>query len=174
MFVRNERARRYILRVLADGSVRVTIPRRGSRREAGIFLGRHLAWISRERLTRLVKVGRRPTAGPGDDLEARRTAERELPARLLELAAAHGLTVGRVSIRNQRSRWGSCSSTGTITLNWRLVRMPPGVRDYVMLHELMHLREANHSKRFWRLVASVCPGHAEARAWLKQHQDQLM
>ena len=73
----------------------------------------------------------------------------------------------RVSIRNQRSRWGSCSRRGTIPLNWRLVQVPPFVREYVLLHELMHRRELNHSARFWRLVAAACPRYVEARRWLR-------
>jgi len=79
-------------------------------------------------------------------------AKRELPPRLLELAAQHGLAVARVSIRNQRWRWGSCSRNGHICLNWRLVTMPDWVRDYVLIHELMHLKRMDHSPRFWKLV----------------------
>jgi predicted metal-dependent hydrolase len=103
----------------------------------------------------------------------RQLAARELPPLLLELAATQQLTVGRVSVRNQRSRWGSCSRRGYITLNWRLVQMPETVRDYVLWHELMHLREASHQRRFWGLVEQVCPGYREARAWLTTHQEAL-
>jgi predicted metal-dependent hydrolase len=97
----------------------------------------------------------------------RSSAVDELPGRLLRLAATHGLEVARVTVRNQRSRWGSCSRDGTIALNWRLLQMPTTVCDYVLLHELMHLREPNHSPRFWAQVASVCPDYAQARAWLR-------
>jgi predicted metal-dependent hydrolase len=69
-------------------------------------------------------------------------------------------------VRDQQSRWGACSPKGTITLNWRLVQVPPFVCDYVLIHELMHRRELNHSRRFWRHVASVCPRYREARRWL--------
>jgi predicted metal-dependent hydrolase len=69
-------------------------------------------------------------------------------------------------VRNQKARWGSCSAQGVITLNWRLILVPEFVRDYVMLHELMHRRELNHSRRFWKLVAAVCPRHRDARQWL--------
>jgi predicted metal-dependent hydrolase len=96
-------------------------------------------------------------------------AAAEFPPRVLELAAAHQLTVQRVTIRNQRSRWGSCSRRGTISLNWRLIQTPPYVRDYIILHELMHLRQMNHSARFWREVESVCPDYETAERWLKQH-----
>jgi predicted metal-dependent hydrolase len=163
VFVRHRRARRYILRVLADGTVRVTLPRWGARREARAFVEANREWIARQRDRRRVH----PKLDP--DLEAswRARAARELPEELFALAAQHGITVGRVSIRNQRSRWGSCSPSGTITLNWRLVQTPPFVREYVMLHELMHRRELNHSRRFWRLVAACCPRLAEARRWLR-------
>ena len=91
----------------------------------------------------------------------------ELPPRLLALADRHGLAVTRVTVRNQRSRWGSCSRDGNIALNWRLIQMPASVCEYVLLHELMHIRQPNHSPRFWAEVAAVCPDHATARAWLR-------
>lgn len=103
----------------------------------------------------------------------RRLAEIELPPRVLALAAQAGVEVRRVSIRNQRSRWGSCSRHGAISLNWRLVQMPAAVRDYVIWHELMHRRELNHSPRFWREVATVCPDFAPARRWLQGHGEEL-
>lgn len=118
-------------------------------------------------------------AGEGVDVQGvverhlRSLASEELPARLESLAGAHGLSPGRVTIRDQRSRWGSCSPSGAISLNWRLVQMPDAVRDYVLIHELMHLREASHSRRFWRLVHAACPWHAEARRWLQQHGRDL-
>jgi predicted metal-dependent hydrolase len=99
------------------------------------------------------------------------SAARELPTRVTELAKEHQFDVRRVSVRNQRSRWGSCSRRGTISLNWRLVQTPAFVRDYIILHELAHLKEMNHSKRFWREVARLCPDFARAERWLKQHSD---
>ena len=104
----------------------------------------------------------------------RAVAARELPRRVGELARQHGLQVGRVVVRDQRSRWGSCSPSGTISLNWRLVQMPAEVSDYVVLHELMHLRVANHSRRFWKLLANACPWHPAARAWLRRHGRALL
>ena len=103
----------------------------------------------------------------------RQLAGRELSARVLELAALHQCVVERVSVRNQRSRWGSCSRRGTISLNWRLVQVPVFVRDYLILHELMHLRHMNHSRRFWQEVARVCPDWLEAERWLKRNSDLL-
>jgi predicted metal-dependent hydrolase len=163
-FVRVRRARRYVLRVRPDGHLRVTIPRGGSQREALRFADRHLDWARRQR-TRVLS-SRRPAAL---DRELRARAARELPPQLLALAAQHGLAVNGVSIRNQRSRWGSCSARGHIALNFRLLLMPEHVREYVLVHELMHLRQANHSIRFWRLVEAACPGFREAERWLKEH-----
>ena len=102
-----------------------------------------------------------------------RLAAGELTARLLELAAVHQAPVRRVTVRNQRSRWGSCSRRGTVSLNWRLVQTPPFVRDYILLHELAHLSEMNHSLRFWRAVERMCPDYLEAERWLKQHSKLL-
>jgi hypothetical protein len=98
----------------------------------------------------------------------------ELPPRVLEYAAVHQLVVRRVQVRAQRSRWGSCSRRGTISLNWRLIQTPPFVRDYIILHELMHLREMNHSARFWREVERVCPYFNEAERWLKKFGRELL
>jgi predicted metal-dependent hydrolase len=207
-FVRMRRARRYILRVTPDGTVRVTIPRSGSQREAEEFLDAQRAWAERERvriqrlhapvtwqdgdgiLLRGVRTALTRTCGPGSDLivcgdrripvpagaidlrpfvetDLRALARRELVPRLHELAALFQLRFSRVTIRNQRSRWGSCSRTGAIALNFRLVQVPPPVRDYVLIHELMHLRQQNHSRRFWRLVEAACPGFRDCERWLR-------
>jgi len=160
------RARRYILRVRPDGTLRVTIPRGGSRSEAIAFVGRHLAWVTKER--ERVRE-QRASLTPEREAELRRLASEQLIPRLRELAAQHGLTVGPVSIRNQRSRWGSCSQNGAISLNYRLVLMPPAVADYVLIHELMHLQQQNHGPRFWRLVERACPDYRESERWLRRN-----
>ena len=102
-----------------------------------------------------------------------RLAANELPKTVLEYAAMHQLSVRRVTVRNQRSRWGSCSRRGTVSLNWRLIQAPVFVCDYIILHELMHLRQMNHSARFWREVERVYPDYDRAECWLKQHSELL-
>ena len=97
----------------------------------------------------------------------------ELPARTLDFAARQRLAVRRVVVRNQKTRWGSCSPRGVISLNWRLVQTPPFVRDYVIWHELMHLRQMNHSQKFWREVRIVCPDSPSARRWLRENPGLL-
>jgi predicted metal-dependent hydrolase len=167
-FVRHKRARRYLLRVDHDGRVRVTIPRGGSRREAEAFARRNLPWIARQR----ERVGRAPfSVEERRMLKARAVAE--LPPRLIELARAHELRVTGVSVRNQRTRWGSCGRDGRICLNWRLVLMPDWVRDYVLIHELMHLRRLDHSPAYWRLVEAACPDYTTARQWLRSNGPAL-
>jgi predicted metal-dependent hydrolase len=171
VFIRHPRAKRYLIRVADDGTVRVTVPRWGSTREAAAFAEKERAWIEKQhRRNEHDRQRPKPDASPPEiERELRERAKRELPARLLELAAAHRLTVARVSVRNQRWRWGSCSGKGHICLNWRLVQMPQSVRDYVMIHELMHLKRMDHSPKFWRLVAEACPDFKSARAWLRGH-----
>ncbi len=214
-FIRNPRARRYVLRLRPDGSARVTIPRGGSAAEARRFAERNREWLERE-LQRLAARSERPkewfigteilfrgdpvkieagvngesgtirfgvesvkVANPAVDLRPaierhlRRLAAKELPPRVLEFAALHRLPVRRITVRNQRSRWGSCSPRGTISLNWRLIQTPPRVRDYILAHEIMHLREMNHSSRFWREVKRACPEYETAERWLKQHSSLL-
>ena len=108
------------------------------------------------------------------ELWMRVLAERELPARCLELSDRCRLTFARVVVRNQRSRWGTCSPNRVISLNWRLIQMPPDVSDYIILHELMHLKQPNHSRRFWREVDAVCPSWRSAERWLRAHGRELM
>jgi predicted metal-dependent hydrolase len=212
LVVRNPRARRYLLRVLSDGSARVTIPRGGSRGEAQSFVERNRDWLqrqleavhSRPRVPAAWPVGTeiflrgervRLEAGDGGHVrlggealalngatgDLRPAVERhlrqlavvELPARVAELAAKHQLVVQRVTVRNQRVRWGSCSRRGTLSLNWRLLQLPLFVRDYIILHELAHLRELNHSNRFWQEVERLCPEYLVAEKWLKENRQLL-
>jgi predicted metal-dependent hydrolase len=100
-------------------------------------------------------------------------ASKELPPRVIELAALHGVNVSRVTVRNQKSRWGSCSRRGTISLNWRLIQTPEFVRDYIILHELSHRRQMNHSEKFWQEVERLFPDYLQAERWLKQHANLL-
>ncbi len=211
---RSPKARRYRLSVGRDGLAVLTIPVRGSERQARQFLETQRDWLERTR-RRLAQLPRsstvwtvgtsvlwrgewRPIERAGEappqvalggesfrvsrhdgDLRAtleghfRRIARIELPPRTWELAAVTGVEVREVVVRDQRTRWGSCSSSGTISLNWRLVQAPAFAADYIMLHELMHVREMNHSERFWALVEEVCPRWREAERWLKNHGGAL-
>lgn len=94
-------------------------------------------------------------------------ARRDLSARATALAERIGARVTRVTVRESRTRWGSCTRGGRLSFCWRLIFAPEHVIDYVVAHEVAHLRHMNHGPRFWKLVSELCPGHAEARAWLR-------
>ncbi len=85
-----------------------------------------------------------------------------------------GVTYGRITIRNQKSRWGSCSSKGNLNFNCLLMLMPPEVLDYVVVHELCHRKEMNHSPQFWAEVRKVMPDYEKQKIWLKEHGDEIM
>jgi predicted metal-dependent hydrolase len=206
---RHRLARRYVVRVIANGGVRLTVPRGASIAGGLAFAARQAPWIEREtarqrqraapwttgtrvrfrgELASLAVTGSEIVIGSErirrssqhDDVRMvveshlRTLADRELPPRCLEFARQTNVTIARVAVRNQRSRWGACSSRGVITLNWRLVQMPPSVSDYILFHELMHVRQPNHSRRFWREVASVCAWWREAERWIRKHGREIL
>ena len=211
LMVRHPRARRYLLRLRPDGTVRVTMPRRGSMAHAKEFVRQHIGWLEQQLVKQaalpksqtswevgteiyfrgekvrieaesegVIRFGtERLAAKDGNDLRSaiekhlRQLATKELSTRVKELAELHGICVERVTVRNQRTRWGSCSRRGTISLNWRLIQTPELVRDYIMLHELAHRRQMNHSQKFWEEVARLCSGYLEAERWLKAHATLL-
>jgi len=96
-------------------------------------------------------------------------ARERLMAASGKYAAMLGARFGRISLRDPRSRWGSCSSEGNLMYSWRLIMAPPSVLDYVAAHEVAHLREMNHSRAFWQIMAQICPSHATHRAWLREN-----
>ncbi len=103
----------------------------------------------------------------------REQARHYIRQRTKELAKAYGFIYGRLTIRGQKTRWGSCSSKGNLNFNWRLMMTPPEAIDYVIIHELCHLRVLNHSSKFWKLVAQYCPDYQHWKKWLKEHDARL-
>jgi predicted metal-dependent hydrolase len=103
----------------------------------------------------------------------RQMAQLLLPGRVEALAKKHGFKPAKIRITSARTRWGSCSSTGTISLTWRLVMAPPEVIDYIVVHELVHLDVKNHSKTFWNAVAALMPDYKKHVDWLKKHGQTL-
>ena len=99
----------------------------------------------------------------------KRAARADLADAVDRYAAAMEVSYRRISLRDQKSRWGSCSSTGELSFSWRLIFAPPFVLDYVAAHEVAHLRHMDHSPRFWRLVLTQCPDASRAKTWLKSH-----
>jgi len=103
----------------------------------------------------------------------RRQALKVISARAAAYAAANGLAFNRIRVTSARRRWGSCGHNGNLSFAWRLVMAPPPVIDYVVVHELAHLKHRNHSKRFWNKVASMLPEYRERERWLSEHGDLL-
>ena len=132
----------------------------------------HREWIALERKKQRPRLRLDPRHV--SETEARR-AVRELIAMLIDEEAPElGVEPKRIQIRDQRSRWGSCSTTGTLSFNWRLVLAPVEVLDYVVVHELCHMREANHSRRFWKLVEARRPDWKKHKDWLDEHGPELL
>jgi predicted metal-dependent hydrolase len=211
---RHRRARRYTLRVqTANRAVVLTMPLRGSVREAKAFAERNGGWIAarlkrlpqtvpfaegtelplRDVPHRIVHRAARGTvwteaaeampllcvAGDRAHLARRvrdflkREAKRDLEAASRHYAEMLGVTVRRVSVRDQASRWGSCTAAGVLSYSWRLIFAPPYVLDYLAAHEVAHLVEMNHSPKFWRVVARICPDWRRAKGWLGAHGNAL-
>lgn len=212
---RHAQSRRYTLRIQANTrEVVLTMPPRGSLKEARAFAERNGAWIA-ARMKRLPQAApfadgmlvplrgiehriahRRKmrgtvwteivgeerllcVAGEAPHVPRRvrdflkREAKRDLEAASRRAAAALAVTVKRVSVRDQSSRWGSCSATGVLSYSWRLILAPSFVLDYLAAHEVAHLIEMNHSRAFWRLVTQICPDMDKAKAWLNAHGTML-
>ena len=169
------------IQVGLDGSVTVRAPKRCSRAVIEDFVGEHKGWIvrkmiemerkSREREERRKKL---PRWSQEDYRSYQIAAGQALQERTAFFAEIMGVDYGRITVRDQRTRWGSCSAKGNLNFNWRLILAPGEVLDYVVVHELAHRREMNHSKRFWSLVEMVLPDYERRRRWLKENVEALM
>jgi len=148
----------------------VVVPRGTSDREIRRLVERHSDWI-RRRLSQRVNTLILESISESD---GRREARKVVTEVAESEAVRLGLTYASLQIRDQRTRWGSCSPSGTLTFNWRLVLAPHAVLDYVVVHELCHLREANHGPGFWQLVEQARPDYKVPRAWLRRHGHELL
>lgn len=161
------------LEITRDGEVLVRAPRRLSNAQIESFVKEKAAWIGKH----LAVFAARPKEPPFTNDEIVRFAERAkeiLPPRVAYYAQKIGVTYECITIRNQRTRWGSCSNRGNLNFNCLLVLVPPAVMDYVIVHELCHLKELNHSKRFWNEVARAMPDYKQHERWLKANGGALI
>ena len=215
---RHKQARRYTLRIQAAArEVLLTMPPRGSLREAKAFAEKHGGWIA-ARIARLPEAvpfshgsivplrgiarrichrrGERGTVWTedgvssecenllcvaGDEAHVRRRvgdflkreARRDLDRASRRYAEQLGVRIERISVRDTSSRWGSCSASGALSFSWRLILAPPPVLDYLAAHEVAHIVEMNHSRKFWGILNGLCPGMHEHKVWLDAHGGDL-
>ncbi|MET0937637.1 MAG: M48 family metallopeptidase [Gaiellaceae bacterium] len=166
------RARRWRLEVPWGEAPRLTVPRGTSRADVERLLEEKRPWIVEQRMRQVPQLGLDPSMV--SESEAR-TAARELVSTLAQSQAEGiGVEYRRIRIGGQRTLWGSCSARGTISFNWRLVLAPLEVLDYVVVHELCHLRVPNHSRRFWVLVERHRPHWRQQRDWLREYGPELL
>ncbi len=154
------------------GGAPVPVVRRGAAGARGDAAVRPGAALREGRL--VVSGADNAAAAAAVDRWYRREARAQIEAAVATEARLLAVTPARVAVRDTTSRFGSCSSTGTLSFSWRLVVAPPEVLDYVVVHELCHLREANHGAGFWRLVGDARPGFAAQRRWLNEHGRELL
>lgn len=165
LFVCSTRARRISISIRMFGPVRVAYPKRCSLKAARKFFDSHLEWVKKAVESTLEKEkAHLETLGPGSRTARINRSEAKvfLTERTRELADMYGFSYNRLTVRNQRTRWGSCSSRDNISLNMQLMRLRRELRDYVILHELAHTKHKNHSRRFWAALDEVAARHIES------------
>lgn len=162
--------------VRRDGVVVIRAPLRMPAAQIRRFINEKRSWIESHRARAIERSAVRPDEIlTGEELQAlAEEALRVIPERVAYYAPLVGVTYGRITIRNQRTRWGSCSSKGNLNFNCLLMLTPPEVRDSVVVHELCHRLEPNHSRRFYEQVLRVFPGYWECDRWLKEHGPAIM
>ena len=167
------------IEVRPDGTIRIRAPRFCTKAEIMRFVQKNKNWIAGKLELAAQRQQRResPEGQPFTAQEIRALAEkamRELPPRLHAFAQQMGVSYGRVTIRSQRTRWGSCSAKGNLNFNCLLMLTPVEVQDYVLVHELAHRIEMNHSPRFWAIVEGVLPDYKVRKQWLKKEGAALI
>ena len=164
------------LEIKADGQAVIRVPEGIGDSVVMDFVRDRQEWIVEKWFLTQQKRSRLAGASPHDyeghpEIEAfyRRQARKRITERTAYFARRMGVTYGRISIRAARTRWGSCSREGNLNFHWKLILMPPEILDYVVVHELAHRREMNHSSRFWAQVAEILPDYKARRQWLKEN-----
>lgn len=167
------------IQVNSDLSVTVRAPRSVSEKDIEEILKKKEAWISKH-IEKIKETKERFEAEPTEKLTREKVialadeALKVIPERVEYFAKVIGVTYGKITVRNQKTRWGSCSSKGNLNFNCLLMLAPPEVLDYVVVHELCHRKQMNHSKAFWLEVEKVLPDYKEARKWLKEEGSQMI
>ena len=155
------------LKVDLDGTITVRAPYRTPVQTADWFVEGHRDWIEVRLRAGARIMAERPSYTDRERAEGRKQAAEAIKARCRYYAPVMGVSYGTVTIREQKTRWGSCSAKGNLNFNWKLVLMPPEILDYVVVHELAHRIQMNHSAAFWAEVGKILPDYKERRQWLK-------
>ena len=161
------------LQITREGQVVVRCPRRMPKKAVEAFVAEKDGWLR----AHLAPILARPQLPPFTEEELEVLAEEakySIPRRTAYFASLMGVSYGRITIRSQKTRWGSCSSQGNLNFNCLLMLTPPEVRDYVVVHELCHRKEMNHSARFWAEVEKVLPDYRDRLRWLKENGGALI
>ena len=165
------------MQVKGDGQVEIRAPLRTSDAEIRRFLETHRRWLEKHlqkaQALQQAKAGvRKLTAA--ETAELKKKAKRILPERVAYWAPLIGVRPGRIAVRCQKTRWGSCSTKGNLNFNCLLMLAPEGVIDYIVVHELCHLKHMNHSKRFYAEIEKVLPDYRQHQQWLKENGEFLL
>lgn len=155
------------LKVDLDGTITVRAPYRTPVQTADWFVEGHRDWIEARLKAGERIMAERPVYTEKERAEGRKRAAEVIKARCAYYAPLMGVSYGTVTIREQKTRWGSCSAKGNLNFNWKLVLMPKEILDYVVVHELAHRIQMNHSAAFWAEVGKILPDYRERRQWLK-------
>ena len=159
------------IEITPRGEILVRAPARTSRRDIQYFLESRRDWIA----AHLAKLEPAPEQLSAADLQLLAARAKEtIPPRVAAFGAQLGVTFGRITIRCQKTRWGSCSVQGNLNFNCLLMLAPEAVLDYVIVHELCHRKQMNHSAQFWAEVERILPNYQEPRRWLKQQGANLL
>ena len=166
------------VQIRADGTVIARAPLRMPKDRILCFLSEKASWIRMQQGKMQEREKMRKQAcihlDAAQEKELRERAKSVLAQRTAYFARQVGVTYGRITVRDQKTRWGSCSQTGNLNFNFRLILAPLEVLDYVVVHELCHRRQMNHSAQFWQEVAQVLPNYRERKAWLTENGWRLM
>ncbi len=165
------------LHIKPDGSVEMKAPVQMSKKQIQEFIDRKSDWLEKNLKAvqeRNRKIAQNEPLTAEDIHTLADKALETIPERVAYFAEIIGVNYGRITIRNQKSRWGSCSGKGNLNFNCLLMLAPPEVLDYVVVHELCHRKEMNHSQKFWKEVAQILPDYKIQKEWLKKNGDEIM
>lgn len=162
------------IKIKLSGEIEVRVPMQMTDVQVQIFLQKKEDWlIARQQEIQKQQQQTKPLTDAEIQALVKQAAE-VLPERVAYFATLIGVTYGRITIRKQKTKWGSCSSKGNLNFNCLIMLMPKEVQDYLVVHELCHRKEMNHSARFWAEVATILPQYQEQENWLKVHGMEIM